>query len=53
MATDPGKYALQLMDSLFTVDEMATHCFEKTKLSKKESLDKEKVNLIYGNYKCI
>lgn len=39
------------MDALFTVEEMASHCFEKTKLSRKEHLDREKVSLLYGNYR--
>ena len=36
------------MDAIFSVEEIATHCFEGTERATKPSLNKEKVSLLYG-----
>ena len=38
-AVDEEKYALQLMDALFTEEEMATSCYVVSQKSKKPGLD--------------
>ncbi len=43
-----GKYALSLMDALFSDEEMGAKCFSGTSRSNKEALHKEKVKLIEG-----
>ena len=45
---DCFKYALSLMDILFTKEEMASSCFYATGRSKKEALPQEKVQLVEG-----
>ena len=47
-AINPGKYALSLMDALFSNEEMRAKCFSGTSRSNKEALPKEKVKLIEG-----
>ena len=47
-AKDPVKYALSLMDNLFTEEEMGQHCFEENKRTTKPGLDKERVKLLEG-----
>lgn len=45
-APNPEKYALVLMDALFTDEEMGSSCYAATKRSKKDALDAEKINLL-------
>lgn len=45
-APDPEKYALVLMDALFSDSEMATSCYVATKRSKKNPLPPEKIELL-------
>ena len=45
-APDPEKYALVLMDALFTDNEMATSCLTATKRSKKNALPADRVELL-------
>ena len=40
------KYALLLMDALFTDEEMASSCYIETQRSKKSPLPKEKISLL-------
>ncbi len=47
-AINPVKYALSLMDALFSDEEMGAKCFSGTSRSNKEALPKEKVKLIEG-----
>ena len=47
-AHDPAKYALALMDAIFSDEEMGTCCFVATKRSTKPPLSVEKVKLIEG-----
>ena len=47
---DPGKYALQLMDVLFTEKEIASSCYAEAKKTTKPGLDPEKITLLEGNY---
>ena len=48
--TDPSKYAIQLMDILFTDQEMASSCYvASTKKTKKPGLDPVRVTLLEGN----
>lgn len=46
-ANDPCKYSLSLMDVIFTIEEMATSCYEETKRSK------ERVKLLEGMLKAL
>ena len=46
-AVNPQKYALALMDALFT-EEMSESCFKESKRSTKPPLDKERVKLLEG-----
>ncbi len=48
-AVDPGKYALQLMDVLFSETEMAKSCYQSSKRTTKPALDSAKINLLEGN----
>lgn len=43
------KYALALMDALFSDEEMATKCFSCGKRGTKEQLPQDKIKLIQGN----
>ena len=45
-ASDPEKYALVLMDALFTDNEMAASCYTETKRSKKDPLPADRVELL-------
>ena len=47
-ASSADKYALALMDALFTDEEMAKSCYMLTKRSKKPPLPTEKITL--GRY---
>ena len=47
-APDPGKYALNLMDVLFTDEEMRGSCFVATARTKKPALDITRVALLEG-----
>ena len=47
-AVNPQKYALALMDALFTEEEMSESCFKESKRSTKPPLDKERVKLLEG-----
>ena len=48
---DSSKYALQLMDILFTDQEMASSCYVAcTKKTKKPGLDPVRVTLLEGNF---
>uniref|UniRef100_A0A1X7SP61 BEN domain-containing protein n=1 Tax=Amphimedon queenslandica TaxID=400682 RepID=A0A1X7SP61_AMPQE len=49
-ATDPSKYTLTLMDTLFTDDELSSCCYIASKRTAKPGLDKNKVKLLE---KCI
>ena len=49
-AVDPEKYSLQLMDFLFTDQEMASSCYVASQRTKKPGLDAEKIALLEGNY---
>lgn len=42
-APDPGKYALNLMDVLFTDEEMRSSCFISLKRTKKTGLDEKEL----------
>lgn len=42
------KYALNLMDVLFTEDELATRCYEVSKRTTKPGLDPKRVQLLEG-----
>lgn len=46
----PESFALSLMDTLFTDEEMKTHLFIKKKKSRsnKEELDRERVRKLFG-----
>ena len=43
------KYALVLMDALFTDEEMASSCYMKTDRSKKPPLPQDKITLLTSN----
>lgn len=47
-AINPVKYALSLMDALFSDEEMASHCFSCGTRGTKPRLPQEKVKLIEG-----
>ena len=47
-AVDEEKYALQLMDALFTDEEMSSSCYVSSQKSKKPGLDPVKVGLLEG-----
>ena len=48
-AVNEEKYALQLMDILFTEEEMASSCYVASQRTKKPGLDCAKVRLLEGN----
>ena len=52
-AQDPPKYALALMDAIFTDEEMGTCCFSAGKRSTKQPLPEEKIRLIEGTDKAL
>lgn len=47
-AVDEEKYALQLMDALFSDEEMAVSCYIASQKSKKPGLNPKKVELLEG-----
>ncbi len=47
-AEDPYKYALHLMDILFTDEEMASSCYVSSKRTKKPGLDPARVTVLEG-----
>ena len=47
-AMNPSKYALSLMDAIFSDDEMCVSCFSCGKRGTKPELPQEKVKLIEG-----
>ena len=47
-AQDPPKYALALMDAIFTDEEMGSCCFSAGKRSTEEPLPGDGVKLIKG-----
>ena len=49
-AMDVPKYALALMDAIFSDDEMATCCFSRGKKTTKSQLPRDKVQLLEGKY---
>lgn len=49
-AVDPDKYALALMEALFTDQEMAASCYSQTKRSTKPPLDEERIALLEGQF---
>ena len=49
-AVNPCKYALQLMDVLFTDSEMSTSCYASSNKSPKPGLDPTRVALLEGKY---
>ena len=51
-AKTPDKYALQLMDVLFTDQEMGSSCFISSKYSTKPGLDPKRVALLHGMMTC-
>lgn len=50
-AVEPNKYALQVMDALFSDEEMASSCYITSKRTNKPGLDIERVTLLEGT--CI
>ena len=44
----PRQYALNVMDALFTMEEMGTYCFRENSRTTKPGLDVKKVQLIEG-----
>ena len=49
-AIDPNKYALALLEALFTDEELGRSCYAKTSRSTKPPLPAEKIALLEG--KC-
>ncbi len=49
-AMNAQKYALSLMDAIFSDEEMSKSCFSCGKRGTKPQLPQEKVKLIEGNY---
>ncbi len=47
-ALNPAKYALALMDAIFSDEEMSSHCFACSPRGSKQQLPQEKINLITG-----
>ncbi len=45
----PDKYALALLDALFSKDELASSCYATTKRSKKPPLPSEKLSFLKVN----
>ncbi len=52
-ATSPEKYALALMDSLFTEEELSQSCFMASKRSTKPPLNEQNIKLIEGKIAII
>ena len=52
-ASDAGKYALQLMDIIFTDEEMASSIYEESSKSKKPGLDRKRVAFLEGKITCL
>ena len=48
----PKQYAYNLMDALFTVEEMGTHCFRENSKTTKPGLDMKRVKLLEGRFHC-
>ena len=48
--TNCEKYALALMDALFTEEEMAVSCYSATPRSKKPPLPQEKISQLESMY---
>lgn len=48
-ALNPAKYALSLLDAIFSDDETSSSCFSCGKRGTKPELPQEKVKLIEGN----
>ncbi len=46
--TKADKYALALLDALFSEDELANSCYKATDRSKKGPLNEEKISLLEG-----
>lgn len=46
----PKQYAYNLMQTLFTVEEMGTHCFRENSKTTKPGLDIKRVNLLEGRF---
>ena len=44
----PRQYALNVMQAIFTVEEMGTHCFRENSRTTKPGLDVKRVELIEG-----
>ena len=47
-ASDPEKYALALMDALFSDEEMSLSCYCETKRSTKPPLPPQRITLLEG-----
>ncbi len=47
-ALNPAKYALALMDAIFSDEEMSPYCFACGPRGSKQQLPQEKINLIAG-----
>lgn len=47
-AAEPHKYALMLLDALFTDEEMASSCYAASKRSEKPELDRTRIRLLEG-----
>ena len=50
-ASDPNKYALVLLEALFTDEELGRSCYAKTSRSTKPPLPAEKIALLEGKYR--
>ena len=49
-AAEADKYALALMEALFTDEELAQSCYSSTSRSTKTPLPKDKIELLEGMY---
>ena len=47
---EADKYALALMEALFTDEELAQSCYSSTSRSTKTPLPKDKIELLEGTY---
>ena len=52
-ASNAGKYALQLMDIIFTDEEMASSIYEESSKSKNPGLDHKRVAFLEGKITCL
>ena len=52
-ATNAGKYAVQLMDIIFTDEEMASSIYEESSKSKKPRLDRKRVAFLEDKITCL